>query len=379
MRRFRLLRFYVAGLLAIIGLAVAGVSMKRANDEERPEQHSLAGRPVPGASQSKPCGNALLWTRLTGAALTMRPEVVDVCRTSLPSDVPAGDLWQVKGTTRPAPGRKGIIAPVPLHPVIEVKVKPGDRVKKNQVLITLDADELRADVRAKKAALAAQEAALARLRTHPYKEEQAEARAALDSALATGQEAREVLERLGPVFEQGAVAERTMHAALRARDRTAADERVARARLEQLLKRPRKAELAEAEAKVVEAKAALEATEAELEHYAVTSPIDGVVSWLDVYPGTVSRPGTTVWGEVLDLSELDVQCDLKPSQAMGVRVGDLAIVRQAAESEGRWYGRVNFVGVAADPTTGQVRVLVRVSNPAGLFRCHTEVVVIFGE
>jgi multidrug efflux pump subunit AcrA (membrane-fusion protein) len=326
MQRFRLLRLYVAGVIAMIGLAVAGVSMKRANDEERPEQHSLAGRPVPGASQFEPCGTALLWTWLTGATLTTRPEIVDLCRTSPPADVPADGRWQVKGTTRPAPGRKGIIAPVPLHPVIEVKVKPGDRVEKNQVLIMLDSDEPRADVRAKKALLAAQEAALARLRAQPYKEEQAEARAALDSALATAQEAREVLERLGPVFEQGAIAEKTMHAALRTRDRTAADERVARARLEQLLKRPRKAELAESEAKVVEAKAALEAAEAELEHYAVTAPIDGVVSWLDVYPGTVSRPGTTVWGEVLDLSELDVQCDLPPGQAARVGVGDRAVV-----------------------------------------------------
>ena len=54
---------------------------------------------------------------------------------------------------------------------------------------------------AKSAALAAQEAALARLQAQPYVEEQAEARAALDSAQATAQEAREVLERIMPLFE----------------------------------------------------------------------------------------------------------------------------------------------------------------------------------
>jgi multidrug resistance efflux pump len=119
-----------------------------------------------------------------------------------------------------------------------VKVKPGDRVTKDQVLVRLDADEARADVRAKKAAVAAQEAALARLKAHPHEQQQAEARAALDSARATAQEAREVLERLAPLDEQGAVPERAVHDARRARDRTAAEERVAVARLEQLLKRP---------------------------------------------------------------------------------------------------------------------------------------------
>ena len=29
----------------------------------------------------------------------------------------------------------------------------------------------------------------------------------------------------------------------------------------------------------------------------------------------VSRPGTTVWGEILDLSEIDVRCELTAEQA----------------------------------------------------------------
>jgi multidrug efflux pump subunit AcrA (membrane-fusion protein) len=57
----------------------------------------------------------------------------------------------VKGKTRPAPGRQALIAPAVLHPVTEVKVKSGDRVKKGQVLVKLDDDEPQADVRAKKA------------------------------------------------------------------------------------------------------------------------------------------------------------------------------------------------------------------------------------
>src|SRR5262249_1029144 len=57
------------------------------------------------------------------------------------------------GRTQCVPGRRGIIAPVVLHPVIEVLVGLGDRVKKGQPLVKLDADEPEADVRARKAAL----------------------------------------------------------------------------------------------------------------------------------------------------------------------------------------------------------------------------------
>ena len=43
----------------------------------------------------------------------------------------AGPL-DVSGLTQCALGCRGIIAPVPLHPVLEVKVVPGQRVKKGQ-------------------------------------------------------------------------------------------------------------------------------------------------------------------------------------------------------------------------------------------------------
>src|ERR1700685_3110644 len=61
---------------------------------------------------------------------------------------------EVVGLTQCAPGRRGSIAPVPLHPVVQVKVVPGDRVKRGQELVKLDDDEPRADVRIKREVLA---------------------------------------------------------------------------------------------------------------------------------------------------------------------------------------------------------------------------------
>lgn len=58
------------------------------------------------------------------------------------------------------------------------------------------------------------------------------------------------------------------------------------------------------------AKAAIDGAKVELEHFTVLAPIDGAMNWLDVYLGAVSRPGTTLWGERIDLSEMDARCDL---------------------------------------------------------------------
>jgi RND family efflux transporter MFP subunit len=212
---------------------------------------------------------------------------------------------------------------VPLHPVVQVKVAPGDRVKKGQELVKLDDDEPRADVRLKKALL--------------------------DSARHSANEARRFLAKAESM--PGILPEQRLHEARLAVHKAEADERAA--------------------------KALLDSSEAELEHYSVAAVVDGVVSWLDVYPGVVSRPGTSVWGEIVDLRELDVRCELTPEQADEVAVGQAVEVRRVGARKALPGARLAFVGPVADSKTGLVPVLVRVANPDEALRCGVPVSVRF--
>jgi RND family efflux transporter MFP subunit len=214
-----------------------------------------------------------------------------------------------------------------LHPVVKVNVQPGDRVKKDEVLVELDADEPRADVRAKKAALESAKATLAEARRHMG-----------------------VAERL---YGTGVMPEPNYHAAHTALLKAEQDER--------------------------QAKANLEASEAELEHYTVTAQIDGVIAWLDVYLGTVSRPGTTIWGEILDLTEIDVRCELSPEQVGKVAVGQEAEVLNNGTDEPVGVARVVVVGIAADKTNSLIPVTVRLPNVKPQLRCEVPVRVRFRE
>jgi RND family efflux transporter MFP subunit len=215
---------------------------------------------------------------------------------------------EVAGRTQCVPKGKALIAPVPLHPVEEVLVQVGDRVKKGQPLVKIDADEQQAEVRAKKAAL--ENAHIASKEAKRF--------------LAAVEKHHDVLP------EQKCFEVRT--AALKA------------------------------EADIRVAKALLESAEAELEHYTIVSPIDGVVNRLDVYVGMVSRPGTTIWGEILDLSEIDVRCELSPDQAAQVSIGQSAEVRTVKDKAVLGVGKVVFVGLAADRATGLVPAVVRLAN-----------------
>jgi multidrug efflux pump subunit AcrA (membrane-fusion protein) len=103
--------------------------------------------------------------------------------------------------------------------------------------------------------------------------------------------------------------------------------------------------------------------------------IDGVIGELSVHPGSVPWPGRTVWGEILDLSEIDVRCELTPDQADRVEVGHTAEVRKNGKKELLATGRVIYVGLRADETSGLVPVHVRVANADYRLRCNVSVQV----
>jgi RND family efflux transporter MFP subunit len=271
------------------------------------------------------CVKGLFIASLVAAGCTQQ-QPSSTSQSSNTHGVPAGPPGiEVTGRTQCVPSRKGIIAPVPLHPVVEVLVAAGDRVKKGQTLVKLDDDEPQADVRARDAALRSARIAMAEAQRH--------------------------LAEVAKLHSQGATGEQSYHAARVAALKAEQDERGALA--------------------------ALESSKAELEHYVVVAPIDGVVSWLEVSPGMVSRPGTTVWGEIMDLTEIDVRCDLTPEQADRIAVSQAAAVQVGGTIRGE-NARVVFVGIAADKNTGLVPVLIRLPNTKANLRCDIPVVVRIG-
>src|SRR5262249_14383573 len=101
-----------------------------------------------------------------------------------------------------------------------------------------------------------------------------------------------------------------------------------------------------------------------------------IVTALDVVPGIVSRPGTTVWGEILDPTVLDVRCNLTPQDADTLRVGQLVEVQPSTRGS-PIIGKVVYIGLAADPKSGRVPVLARLDNPDSRLRCYVDVKVRF--
>jgi len=175
--------------------------------------------------------------------------------------------------------------------------------------------------------------------------------AALESARIALNEARRYLAAAEKAYVSGALPEQKYHEARVLALKTEMDERMALA--------------------------ALDSAKAELEHYEVTAMIDGVVNSLDVHRGMVSRPGTTVWGEILDLGEIDVRCALTPEQADQLAMGQAAEICANSNRVLYGIGVVAFVSYSAEKSTGLVPVLVRLPNRDWRLRCNVPVLVCF--
>jgi RND family efflux transporter MFP subunit len=232
---------------------------------------------------------------------------------------------EVPGRTRCLLARRGIIAAAIMRPVVEVLVSPGDRVTKGQALVKLFDLEPQAKVQARERDLRSIEA--------------------------RAQFSRRNLELAEPARRTGALPENTYNEI--------------------------RATALSNEAQVRAAEAELALAQSELKLYTVTAPIDGAVAWLDVSPGTVTWPGSMIWGEIVDLRELDVRCELSPVQADQIALGRRADVWLDGKADAVATGKVVFVGKMAERPSGLIPVVVRVPNPEEHLRAEVNVKVRF--
>lgn len=145
-----------------------------------------------------------------------------------------------------------------------------------------------------------------------------------------------------------------------------------------------KRDLAHAQANVNAAQGELEQAKAELERAAeflehlsvphdshddvvINSPINGFVTKRNVSVGAVVTEATDLM-MVADLSTLWAIAAVPERQAAAVRIGQQVEAKLAAFPEGRFTGRVLFLGNELDPQTRTVQVRCLINNPRGQLR-----------
>jgi multidrug efflux pump subunit AcrA (membrane-fusion protein) len=155
----------------------------------------------------------------------------------------------------------------------------------------------------------------------------------------------------------------------------------AEAQLQVMKLGPRAEAVAEAESHITTAEALVDSAQAQLNSYALKSPIDGVLDSLNCQLGQTMSPGTAV-GEIVDIRKLMVIVWLPSHSATRVTVGQTAHVSistmatapkpaadadddEAPPEDTSLAGAVTFVGHVVDPQTGNLPVQIVIDNAEG--------------
>ena len=217
--------------------------------------------------------------------------------------------FEVTGTADPyrqvAPGTKLI------GRIAEVTVREGDRVKKGQVLASLESRDLEAAVE--------------------------QARAALAMAEANHENARVQYERLLDLHSRGSVTDKNL------------EDATAGARV--------------AEASVRQANANLAAAEVMLDYAVIRSPINGWVTSRMVEAGDMAAPGAPMF-HVEDLSRIKVTLQVPEGDIVGIAAGDPVELRIDV-LDSTLNAAVDRVFPSGDPASRTYRVQVVVDNVSG--------------
>ncbi len=308
---------------------------------------------------------------------------------------------------------------VPIKPRIEgrisqVLVKEGDRIKQGQVIITLESDDVNAQLLQQKAALERAQANLAELKAGTRKEETAQARAQVTQAQAklrdaqSGSQPAEIQQaeaqinsaqsdlelaqsrakRYEKLQKDGAISQDTLDGYIKAQQSADAALIAAKKRLEQLRQSrssdirelagaleqqkqnltqkengSRPEDIAQARAQVTQAAAQVQAAQVQQQYTKVTAPFTGIIGDIPVKVGEYVGKGDHL-STLTKNDSLELNINIPINQAKLLRLG-LPVQILNAQGKVTSGGRLSFISPNATSDSQTVLVKAIFTNFGG--------------
>ncbi|MBC8107424.1 MAG: efflux RND transporter periplasmic adaptor subunit [Anaerolineae bacterium] len=237
--------------------------------------------------------------------------------------------------------------------VAKTLAREGERVKRGDPLIELEPYDLlhrQAEAKAKRDELAAK---LAKLKAGPRRQEIAAAQARVDAAAASTQLARITYERVKSSSESRATSATELDQADAELKNATAQENARRQDLDELKEGTRPEEIAEAEAAVAAADAALAQIGEQIKELRIVSPVDGIVEALDIQPGDMVAANAPVLS-LLDTSNIWVRAYI-PENRMDVKPDDKVTITVDSFPGKTFIGHISFIARQAEFTPNNVQ------------------------
>ncbi|MEJ2292554.1 MAG: HlyD family efflux transporter periplasmic adaptor subunit, partial [Deinococcales bacterium] len=270
--------------------------------------------------------------------------------------------------------------------IATVDVQEGDRVHKGETLARLDTARLEAQVAQAEAQVAAQQAAVERLRHGSLPEEIAQARANLTAAKADAGNAQLFYQRTRGLVQASGASQQDLDSAKAALDVANAKVVVAQNALDLAVKGPRPEDVAQAAAQLKASEAQLTLLRQQLADATLVAPVDGVVRSRLMEPGEIASPQRPVVILAVDDPKW-VRAYVSETELPRIRPGMTAYVLADGVPDHRFDGWIGFISSVAEftPKTIQTQELrtslvyevrVFVNDPSDALRLGMPVTVV---
>ncbi len=269
------------------------------------------------------------------------------------------------------PLAQAAISPKIAAPVKEFYVQRGSKVKKGQLLATLENRDLSAALVDNKGGYDSAQAEYETATKAVVPEDAEKAKLDLKQADATLNLNKQIVESRKRLFAEGAIPGRDLDTAQAALVQAQAAYDLARQHLTAVELVSHAAALKSAQGQLESAKGKYLGAEAQLQYSEIRSPIDGMVTDRSLFAGEMAAVGTPLI-TVMDTSSLLAKTHMSQSQAQMLKVGDAASIKIPGIDDSV-SGKVTLVSPALDPGSTTVEVWVQVANPDGRLKAGTPV------
>lgn len=248
--------------------------------------------------------------------------------------------------------------------VASVNVDIGDKATAGQVLFTLDAAQLQAQLQSQQAALAASNANLAKTSDSGLQQQITAAEQSLQKSQIAYNDAQNTYDKMQKLYASGAIAEQDVDNAKVKYDNCSADLKAAQDNLNLIVQKSGPQSTQAAAAQVAQSQAGVNAAQIQLNDASITSPINGVVSAKDVKVGQIAG-GQSGSVTIIDSSSFTAEISV-PGEVVGkIQIGQSVQVSVSALENKKVTGVIDKISPNSSSKDNSYTVKVKVSNSTG--------------
>jgi HlyD family secretion protein len=265
-----------------------------------------------------------------------------------------------------SPINQATIVPKIAAPVLKAYVMRGAKVRKGQLLVTLENKDLAAAAEENRGNLEQAQAAEVIATNNSVPEELQKAQSDTQAAKENLDAQQKIYDSRKVLLDQGALPRKDFDAAAVALAQAKAQYQQSQQHLAGLQAVGHQQELKSAKAQLTSAEGKYNGAVAQFGYSEIRSPIDGVVTDGPWYPGMMPQAGAPLV-TVMNLSQIVAKAHIPQNQAALLKKGDTASVTVAGADE-PVKGKVTLVSPALDPGSTTVEVWVQALNPEGVLK-----------